>query len=129
MSAYVQEHIIAAVKAAKGSRAVAERKLVGLCATDSKFLLELVAPSLPSILRLAIDHHTRAALTKMRTPSPVPRGSGKDSIGKDMLKSFAGQDTPVFGFDDPNQGAKRPAASARHRAAIAQIARRVDSKE
>lgn len=129
MTAYVQDKVIDALKAAKGLRAPAKRRLAALCATDQHFLLDLVAPHLSAILDHAVQHYAQAELTKMAKPSAKPvRGKGdKEPTGKAMLQRFVGQDTPIFGLDDPSQGTgKRPPASAQHRAAIDKIAKRVE---
>lgn len=129
MTAYVQDKVIDALKASKGMRGPAKRRLAALCATDEQFLLDLVAPHLSAILDHAVQHYARAELTKLAKPSAKPtraKGSQEPS-GKAMLQRFVNQDTPVFGLDDPNQGTgKRPAASAQHRAAIGKIAKRVE---
>ncbi len=132
MTEYVQEKVIEALKSTKGMRGPAKRKLAALCATDSRFLLDLVAPHLSGILDHAVQHYSRAELTKMAKPSPKPKAAsaGLETLGEALLRRFAGQNTPVFGMDDPNQGTgKRPVASAQHRAAIAQIATRVEKQE
>lgn len=133
MTAYVQDKVIEALKSAKGVRASAKRRLAALCATDSQFLLDLVAPHLSGILDHALQHYSNAELNSMAKPKTVPaagKAPGKDTLGEALLRRFAGQNTPVFGMDDPNQGTgKRPAASARHRAAIDQIARRIDPQQ
>jgi hypothetical protein len=132
VSDYVQEQVIEALKAAKGLRAPAKRKLASLCANDQRFLLDLVGPHLSAILDHAIHHYAHAELDKMAKPTskPVQIKTSKGTLGEALLRRFAGQNTPVFGMDDPNQGTgKRPAASAQHRAAIDKIAKRVEKQK
>lgn len=136
MTAYVQDKVIDALKAAKGVRAAAKRRLAAQCATDQQLLLDMVAPHLSGIIDHALQHYSNAQLASMapaRTaaaairPAPAAPAGQNNTMGEDLLRRFAGQNTPVFGMDDPNQGTgKRPAASARHRAAIDQIAKRID---
>ncbi len=129
MTAYVQDKVIDALKAAKGVRAVAKRRLAALCATDQQLLLDMVAPHLSGIIDHAIQHYSNAELNSMARPNvkSAPKKAAQDTMGEELLRRFAGQNTPVFGMDDPNQGTgKRPAASAQHHAAIDLIARRVD---
>ncbi len=128
MTSYVQEKVIEAVKKAKGTHATAKRALATLAARDERFLRELFGPHIDAILDHAIRHYTHSALADMKTAPATPREG--EPLGKEMLKMFAGQRTPVFGLDDPSQGTgKRPAASARHRDAINKIAKRVDPDE
>ena len=129
MTEYVQEKVIDALKKAKGMRGTAKRMLAGLCATDEKFLREVVSHHLGAILDHAIQHYARTTLAQMGT-KPAANAAPKqgETMGKEMLVRFAGQNTPKFGIDDPSQGTgKRPAASKRHIDAISQIAKRVDT--
>ena len=133
MTAYVQDKVIEALKSAKGVRAAAKRRLAAQCATDQQLLLDMVAPHLSGIIDHALQHYSNAQLATMAPAkvaaamAPRPASAPQASLGEDLLRRFAGQNTPVFGMDDPNQGTgKRPAASARHRAAIDQIAKRID---
>lgn len=132
MTAYVQDKVIEALKAAKGVRGTAKRRLASLCVSDQQFLLELVTPHLNALIDHAIAHYSSAELAKMGT-GKIRTTSGKAdkvSMGEAMLRGFARQNTPVFGLDDPSQGTgKRPPASARHRAAIDKIAKRVEKSE
>ena len=128
MTEYVQEKVIEALKKAKGMRGTAKRMLAGLCATDERFLREVVSNHLGAILDHAIQHYARTTLAQM-SQKPVAAAPPKaESMGKEMLKRFAGQNTPQFGLDDPSQGTgKRPAASKRHKDAINLIAKRVET--
>lgn len=127
MTSYVQEKVIEAVKKAKGTHSTAKRALANLAANDERFLRELFGPHIDAILDHAIKHYTHAALADMK---PASKSDANEFSGKDMLKLFAGQNTPVFGMDDPSQGTgRRPAASARHKDAISKIAKRVDPNE
>lgn len=132
MTRYVQDKIIEALKSAKGVRATARRRLAALCVSDQQFLLELVAPHLNALIDHAVGHYSSAELAKMSVGTGKTAGGKSDSVsmGEAMLRGFARQNTPVFGLDDPSQGTgKRPSASARHRAAIDKIAKRVDKAE
>ena len=127
MSSYVQEKVIEAVKKSKGTHSAAKRALANLAARDERFLRELFGPHIAAILEHAIKHYTHSALMDMK---PANAAEAKEPLGKDMLKLFAGQNTPVFGIDDPSQGTgRRPAASPRHKEAISKIAKRVDPSQ
>ncbi len=132
MSDYVQQKVIDALTKNKGVRSSAKRDLARLCGTDETFLRELVGHHLGAIIDHAMAHYAHTTLENMNnSKSKMAANSGGSAIpmGKEMLSRFVSQNTPIFGMDDPSMGTgKRPQASAKHRDAIAKIAKIVDKE-
>lgn len=126
---YAEQKILEVLRLNQNSRAKAAKQVKETLYQDHRFLLELTLPYMTGIIAHAISR----VEGKISEGSDVEAGDAQlelqdlnlvgvsappanDKAGKEMLRTFAAQDTAMFGFEHSNRTApvKRKAASQKH---------------
>ena len=126
---YAEQKILEALRLNQNSRSQASKQVKEALYQDHRFLLELTLPYMTGIIahafsrvegKMAQGDDVQAGDTQLELGDlnlvGVAAPPANDKAGKEMLRTFAAQDTAMFGFEHSNRTApvKRKAASQKH---------------
>ncbi len=139
---YAENRIREALRLSGGNVSQARRQIQAWLYEDHKLILSLTRPHLNGIIAYAVDRVLNAqmrgeddsegegddaqTIAKAKTAAASKRRS--DAIGREILKSFAAQDTARFGHENSAPPTSRKAASQAHVDAIHLMAAKARQK-
>lgn len=130
---YAENRIKEALRLSGGNVSQARRQIQAWLYEDHKLVLSLTRPHLNGIIAYAVDRVLNAQLrgeddsdtdaaeqaeTVAKAKAAAASKRRSDAIGREILKSFAAQDTARFGHENSAPPTQRKAASQAHVDAI-----------